>query len=501
MTEGAAPIQNSAPPASDLGLADLFRPGPGPSSSHTVGPMRSGRHFAKQLLEIGFQPTSLRVQLFGSLAATGIGHGTNRAVVLGLAGAKPDHVSSKEIEEVLPALADRPVLTLLGGSEVPFSPSTDIVFEPRTRLPYHANALRITAWGSKDGLQGRQELALTYYSMGGGFISVQAAGGPPVSLDQPEGAKAPVPFVFHSGDELLQVCLSAGLSIADVVRENELALRTEDELQELVRAITEAMFESIREGCQGHGVLPGGLGVPRRAGKLREKLEAAAPDPLALLDWVSLYALAINEQNAAGHKVVTAPTNGSAGVVPAVLAHYIVSVAASKVGGLENLDSPLLADLEALRDSFPEVETSVQDFMFAALAVGAIIKTNASIAGAEVGCQGEIGSASAMAAAGLAQAMGGNPAQVENAAEIAMEHSLGLTCDPVAGLVQIPCIERNAIGAVKAISAARMALSGDGHHRVSLDTAVKTMAEVGQDMLAKYKETAVGGLAVNVVEC
>lgn len=494
-------MQNSAPPASDLGLADLFRPGPGPSSSHTVGPMRAGWHFAQQLLDSGLQPGGLRVQLFGSLAATGIGHGTNRAVVLGLSGAKPEHVSAKEIEEILPALADLPVLTLLGGNQVPFSPSTDIVFEPRTRLPYHANALRITAWGTREGSQGLQELALTYYSMGGGFVSVQAGDESPVSLDTPEGVQAPVPFVFRSGDDLLQVCESAGMSIADVVRENELVLRHKDELRELVRDITGAMFESIREGCHGQGVLPGGLGVPRRAAKLRQNLEVTNPDPLTLLDWVSLYALAINEQNAAGHRVVTAPTNGSAGVVPAVLAHYVVLFAASKVGGLENLDRGLLYDLEALREKFPEAEDAIEDYMLAALAVGAIIKTNASIAGAEVGCQGEIGSASAMAAAGLAQAMGGSPAQVENAAEIAMEHSLGLTCDPVAGLVQIPCIERNAIGAVKAISAARMALSGDGHHRVSLDAAVKTMAEVGQDMLAKYKETAVGGLAVNVVEC
>ncbi len=501
MAEEMFENKGTATPASDLGLADLFRPGPGPSSSHTVGPMRAGRHFATALLENGFQPAELRVQLFGSLAATGIGHGTNRAVVLGLMGAEPEHVSSSQIDGVLATLAENPVLTLLGGSEVPFSPSADIIFEPRTRLPYHANALRISATGASPAEGQHQGFSLTYYSMGGGFISVQAEGEAPVSLDQPEGTQAPIPFVFCGANDLLALCAKTGQSIAEVIRANELVLRSGEELRGLTRGITRAMFDSIYEGCRGRGVLPGGLGVPRRAAKLREKLEASAPDPLALLDWVSLYALAINEQNAAGHKVVTAPTNGSAGVVPAVLAHYIVSVAASKVGGLQNLDPPLLADLEALRDLFPEVESAVQDYMFAALAVGAIIKTNASIAGAEVGCQGEIGSASAMAAAGLAQAMGGSPGQVENAAEIAMEHSLGLTCDPVAGLVQIPCIERNAIGAVKAISAARMALSGDGHHRVSLDTAVKTMAEVGQDMLAKYKETAVGGLAVNVVEC
>ena len=501
MDETMTGEQRAAAPASDLGLADLFRPGPGPSSSHTVGPMRAGRHFAKTLLESGIQPLELRVQLFGSLAATGIGHGTNRAVVLGLMGAEPEHVSSEQIDAILPALAENPVLTLLGGDSVPFSPSADIVFEPRTRLPYHANALRIAATGTTPASQKTHELALTYYSMGGGFVSVQAEGGQPTPLDQPEGVQAPVPFVFCGANDLLQLCADTELSIAEIVKANELVLRSEDELRGLVRDITGAMFNAILEGCHGHGVLPGGLGVPRRAARLREKLESRSSDPLALLDWVSLYALAINEQNAAGHRVVTAPTNGSAGVVPAVLAHYMVSVAASKVGGLQNLDPALLCDLETLRDRFPEVEHAVESYMLAALAVGAIIKTNASIAGAEVGCQGEIGSASAMAAAGLAQAMGGNPWQVENAAEIAMEHSLGLTCDPVAGLVQIPCIERNAIGAVKAISAARMALSGDGRHHVSLDTAVKTMAEVGQDMLAKYKETAVGGLAVNVVEC
>lgn len=480
-----------------MSLFEMFRLGPGPSSSHTVGPMRAGRHFAATLLEQGLTPSKLKVELFGSLAATGIGHGTNRAVLLGLTGVEPAAATTEEIDALLPRVAATHELELLGGHVIPFDLPRDLLFEPSVTLPFHANAMRITAYGTA----GAVALCLTYYSTGGGFVSVQEGDAAPYSLDQAETLPAALPHRFANGAELLDVCERGGLSIAQVVEENERAARPRPLVDEYVRQVNNAMFAAVQEGCTTEGVLPGGLGVPRRAAKLREALETSAPDPLVLLDWVTLYALAVNEQNASGHLVVTAPTNGSAGVVPAVLGYYLVTMAAKQAGGLGKLDPASLWRLGEIAKMVPDAGERIKEYLLAATAIGSIIKSNASIAGAEVGCQGEIGSASAMAAAGLAQVLGGSAAQVENAAEIAMEHSLGLTCDPVGGLVQIPCIERNAVGAVKAISAARMALYGDGRHQVSLDVVVETMRQTGMDMLEKYKETAVGGLAVNVVEC
>lgn len=483
--------------ASNLSVFDMFRLGPGPSSSHTVGPLRAGYHFAATLLERGIAPQKLRVELYGSLAATGIGHGTNRAVLLGLAGAEPATVTTEEIEQLLPRVAATRRLPLMGGYSVPFDLLLDLVFEPSVILPFHVNSMRITASSEGDDTL----LQLTYYSTGGGFVSVQENGDEPWSLDEVDALPTRLPHRFTNGADLLKTSEEAGLSIAQVVEANEQAARPQVEIDRYVAQVADTMFAAIEEGCSTEGILPGGLGVPRRAQTLREKLVQSPPDPLILLDWVTLYALAVNEQNAAGHLVVTAPTNGAAGIVPAVLGYYLVTSAAQQAQGLKNLEPSKLWKLREVGTDLPDRVSKIRDYLLTASAVGAIIKTNASIAGAEVGCQGEVGSASAMAAAGLAQVMGGSPAQVENAAEIAMEHSLGLTCDPVGGLVQIPCIERNAIGAVKAISAARMALYGDGRHQVPLDVAVETMRQTGVDMLDKYKETSVGGLAVNVVEC
>ncbi len=495
--ENLGATRDSGVGASTLSVFEMFRLGPGPSSSHTVGPMRAGRHFAATLLERGLTPAKLKVELFGSLAATGIGHGTNRAVLLGLSGVQSATATTEQIDTLLPEVAATHELELLGGHAVPFDLATDLLFEPQVSLPFHANSMRITAYDAAEGV----ELCLTYYSTGGGFVSVQVEDQTPQSLDKAESLPATLPHRFNNGTDLLEVCEASGLSIAEVVAENERAARPRPLVDEYVQQISNAMFAAVEEGCTTEGTLPGGLGVPRRAAKLRQALEKSAPDPLVLLDWVTLYALAVNEQNASGHLVVTAPTNGSAGVVPAVLGYYLVTMAAKQAGGLENLDPASLWRLDEVANTLPNADQKIREYLLTATAIGAIIKSNASIAGAEVGCQGEIGSASAMAAAGLAQILGGSPAQVENAAEIAMEHSLGLTCDPVGGLVQIPCIERNAVGAVKAISAARMALYGDGRHQVSLDVVVETMRQTGMDMLEKYKETSVGGLAVNVVEC
>lgn len=485
------------PVASNLSTFEMFRLGPGPSSSHTVGPMRAGRHFAGTLLEQGQIPAKLKIELFGSLAATGIGHGTSRAVLLGLTGVQPATATTEEIDALLPQVEATGELVLFGGDSVPFNLPEDLLFEPFVTLPFHANSMRITAYDAA----GEDLLRLTYYSTGGGFVSVQEGDEAPWSLDEVDSLPTMLPHLFRNGDDLLEVCEESGLSIAQVVEENEWASRPKPLVDEYVRQISDAMFAAVKEGCEVEGTLPGGLGVPRRAAKLRKALEDSPPDPMGVIDWVTLYALAVNEQNASGHLVVTAPTNGSAGLLPAVLGYYLTTEAAQSVGGFENLDPARLWKLGEIARMLPDGDQKIREFLLAATAIGAIVKSNASIAGAEVGCQGEIGSASAMAAAGLAQVLGGTPSQVENAAEIAMEHSLGLTCDPVGGLVQIPCIERNAVGAVKAISAARMALYGDGRHQVSLDTVVETMRQTGQDMLEKYKETSVGGLAVNVVEC
>ncbi|MGG5817407.1 L-serine ammonia-lyase [Falsiroseomonas sp. HW251] len=443
-----------------IGLFELFRVGVGPSSSHTVGPMVAAAHFAADL-----RGDSVTVELFGSLALTGKGHGTDTAVILGLTGVRPDTLDPDDAVVVVAEVRRTRRITLPDGRRIGFDPDSDIVFRPRETLPFHPNALRLTAG----------DVARTYYSVGGGFV-VDEDGRP---LGE-GGATASVPHSFTDAAELLARAEAAGLSIAALMRANETALRSPAELSAGIARIRDAMRACAARGLRNTGELPGGLRVRRRAPGLLQRLNEQAArntaDPLMAMDWVNLWALAVNEENAAGGRVVTAPTNGAAGIVPAVLHYYERFVPEATPAGIE-------------------------DFFLAAAAIGAIIKRNASLSGAEVGCQGEVGSACAMAAAGLAAALWGTNAQVENAAEIALEHNLGLTCDPVAGLVQVPCIERNAIGAVKAINAARLALHGDGRHLVSLDQVVATMRQTGLDMSHKYKETSLGGLAVNVIEC
>lgn len=541
-----------------LSVFDMFRIGIGPSSSHTVGPMRAGLAFTTELTTLK-PPSHITIDLFGSLGATGRGHSTDRAVLLGLAGYDPETVDIETVESILPILASSGTLTLPSGTQVPLDIAEDVRFIPRTVLPYHVNALTITA-SDEDGTV---ILERTYYSVGGGFVMIQTNDDPHspevsslASSQAGVGIDVPAPHPFASGAQLLAACDASGLSVADLVRANEEAVRPRETVNAYLDRIADTMFDCVDAGTSAAGILPGGLDVPRRAralaGQLAQRLtgpssssdEAGASsggspanrahsparawvstmaDPMRAMDWVNLFALAVNEENAAGHRVVTAPTNGAAGVIPAVLGYLVThcpetgstpGVAAGPatedgaVTPLAHIRMTTDASSETCSDdpASPEAcavrrRALVHDFLLAATAIGALIKTNASIAGAEVGCQGEVGSASAMAAAGLAQALGGTPQQVENAAEIAMEHSLGLTCDPVAGLVQVPCIERNAIAAVKAINAARMALWGDGRHTVSLDVVIETMRQTGNDMLSKYKETSEGGLAVNVVEC
>ena len=541
-----------------LSVFDMFRIGIGPSSSHTVGPMRAGLAFTTELTTLK-PPSHITIDLFGSLGATGRGHSTDRAVLLGLAGYDPETVDIETVESILPALASSNMLTLPSGTQVPLDIAEDVRFVPRTVLPYHVNALTITA-SDEDGTV---ILERTYYSVGGGFVMIQTNDDP----QNPEvsslatsqagvGIDVPAPHPFASGAQLLAACDASGLSIAELVRTNEEAVRPRETVNAYLDRIADTMFDCVDAGTSAAGILPGGLDVPRRAralaGQLAQRLTGASSssdeagassgaspadgvrsparawvstlaDPMRAMDWVNLFALAVNEENAAGHRVVTAPTNGAAGVIPAVLGYLVTHCPETGstpgvAAGPATEDGAVtpLAHIRMTTDESSETSSDdpaspeacaarrralVRDFLLAATAIGALIKTNASIAGAEVGCQGEVGSASAMAAAGLAQALGGTPQQVENAAEIAMEHSLGLTCDPVAGLVQVPCIERNAIAAVKAINAARMALWGDGRHTVSLDVVIETMRQTGNDMLSKYKETSEGGLAVNVVEC
>lgn len=465
-------------PTRPLSVCDMFRVGIGPSSSHTVGPMRAGYHFAQKVGQCGIVPSRITVELMGSLGATGKGHSTDRAVLLGLAGFLPESVPVAVVDSFMETVEASGVLDIQGLTAVPINLERDVLFLPGKILPFHVNALTITAFSEDGGVLDNG----TYYSTGGGFVCEEmseAEGATEVrQLDNsaPEGGQsAPYPYTTAVG--LLQQCEVNGLRMSELVMANETAVRSADEVESYMDTIWQTMDECIKEGCQATGTLPGILRVRRRANQLNAHLEKGhRQDPLVGMDWVNLYALAVNEENAAGHRVVTAPTNGAAGVVPAVLSYYLRFVPESDV-------------------------TGQRQFLLAAAAIGGLIRNNASIAGAEVGCQGEVGAASAMAAAGLTEAMGGTPLQVENAAEIAMEHSLGLTCDPVAGLVQIPCIERNAIAAVKAINAARMALWGDGRHTVSFDTVIETMRQTGKDMLSKYKETSQGGLAVNVVEC
>jgi L-serine dehydratase len=464
---------------------DLFKIGVGPSSSHTVGPMKAARAFAAALAEAGLLELAarVRVELFGSLGATGRGHGTDRAVILGLAGETPEDVDPDAIPARLAAVRASGRLALLGRREVPFVEGDDLRFGSEA-LPFHPNGMRFTALDQT----GAALLARTSYSVGGGFVVDEGAGvlcalpggvGTRRALLGGEGAPEPprnpaLPLAFHTAGQLLARCRQTGLPISAVMRANERAHRPDGEIREGLLRIWRVMEACVARGCRTEGVLPGGLEVPRRAPALFRTLSAQGPgaDPLAAIDWVNLWALAVNEENAAGGRVVTAPTNGAAGIVPAVLHYYRRLVAGADDEG-------------------------VVLFLLTAGAIGALYKENASISGAEVGCQGEVGTACSMAAGALAEVLGGTPEQVENAAEIGMEHNLGLTCDPVGGLVQIPCIERNAMASVQAINAARIALRGDGRHKVSLDEVMKTMRETGADMQAKYKETARGGLAVH----
>jgi L-serine dehydratase len=461
-----------------VSVFDLFKIGIGPSSSHTVGPMRAARLFALRLEQDGLLPRTARVlsQLYGSLGATGKGHGSDKAVLLGLAGHEPDTVDVDAVDTILAAIRARAQLPLLGCHTLPFNEKDDLKFFRRETLPLHANGLRFTAYDAGGELLAQR----VYYSVGGGFVVSEEvlADGARQKVIAPDTTALPHPF--RSGEELLQRARDIDGSIASVMRRNENHWRSDAEIDAGLLKIWRVMQDCVQRGCATEGVLPGGFKVRRRAKALRDALtanpEEALRDPLQVLDWVNLYALAVNEENAAGGRVVTAPTNGAAGIVPAVL-HYFTRF-------------------------YPGAsDAGVIDFLLTAAAIGILYKENASISGAEVGCQGEVGVACSMAAGALCAVMGGTPAQVENAAEIGMEHHLGLTCDPVGGLVQIPCIERNAIASVKAINAARMALRGDGTHFVSLDQVIKTMRETGADMMSKYKETARGGLAVNIVEC
>jgi len=461
-----------------LSVFDLFKIGIGPSSSHTVGPMRAARLFALRLRERDLLARVARVSvtLYGSLGATGKGHGSDKAILLGLMGHEPDTVDVNAIGSIVEAVRTAQKLALLGEREIAFDERRDLAFNHRDTLPLHSNGMRFVATDAA----GADLASGTYYSVGGGFVvsdEPQPGGG---SEKRIVPDLTPLPLPFRTGDELLALCARENTSIAGIMRRNERAWRTDAEIDAGLLRIWQVMQACVRRGCETPGVLPGGYKVKRRAPELFRQLTApqvAAPhDPLIALDWVNLWALAVNEENASGGRVVTAPTNGAAGIVPALMHYYWRFVHGANDAG-------------------------IVDFLLTAGAIGFLYKENASISGAEVGCQGEVGVACSMAAAALTAVLGGTPAQVENAAEIAMEHHLGLTCDPVGGLVQIPCIERNAIGAAKAINVARMALRGDGTHYVSLDKVIKTMRETGADMKTKYKETSRGGLAVNIVEC
>jgi L-serine dehydratase len=457
-----------------ISVFDIFKIGIGPSSSHTVGPMRAARRFAERLDADGQleRTASVKVELFGSLGFTGKGHGSDRAVVLGLEGDEPATVDVDSVASRVAHAGQTERLALLGKHEVAFDPETQVVFHRRDKLPLHANGMRFTALDAA----GNAVVARIYYSVGGGFVVDDA--GAPADGSTPADQVA-VPYPFNTAAELLRNSAEHGMSISGLMLENEKALRPEAEIRRGMVAIWNAMEACVKRGCEREGILPGGLKVKRRAAALHRKLKsdpAGNSDPLVIMDWVNLFALAVNEENAAGGRVVTAPTNGAAGIIPAVAMYYRRF--------LPNSDD----------------EGTIR-FLLTAAAIGALYKKNASISGAEVGCQGEVGVACSMAAGALAEVMGGTPGQVENAAEIGMEHNLGLTCDPIGGLVQVPCIERNAMGAVKAINAARLALQGDGTHKVSLDKVIKTMWRTGADMSSKYKETARGGLAVNIIEC
>ncbi|MFI9112907.1 L-serine ammonia-lyase [Streptomyces venezuelae] len=454
-----------------ISVFDLFSIGIGPSSSHTVGPMRAARMFARRLKNEGLlaHTAHLRAELYGSLGATGHGHGTPKAVLLGLEGSSPRTVNVETADDEVERIKSSGRINLLGAHEIPFDFDADLILHRRKALPYHANGMTIFAYDA----EGAPILEKTYYSVGGGFV---------VDEDAVQGENPIVPddtvlkYPFRTGDELLRLAKETGLSISALMLENEKAWRTEDEIRAGLLEIWRVMQSCVSRGMSREGILPGGLKVRRRAANLARKLRSEGDPKTHAMEWITLYAMAVNEENAAGGRVVTAPTNGAAGIIPAVLHYYTNFVPGADDDGIVR-------------------------FMLAAGAVGMLFKENASISGAEVGCQGEVGSACSMAAGALAEVLGGTPEQVENAAEIGMEHNLGLTCDPVGGLVQIPCIERNGMAAVKAVTAAKMSMRGDGSHLVSLDKVIKTMKETGADMSVKYKETARGGLAVNIIEC
>ena len=454
---------------------ELFKVGIGPSSSHTVGPMVAARHFLEDLRDSErlAQVERLKVSLHGSLAFTGKGHATDKAILLGLSGEHPSHIDPDIIDGMLEEIRTTKSIRLLGARTIPFDEETDLVMDYEEMLPAHSNGMRFEAYDGESGLID----SAVIYSVGGGFVATEAE----LASDEPVIPVGPcLPYPFQTAEEMLQMGEASGKSIAEMMMANECVAKPEDEVRDGILRIWDTMSGCIDRGMKAEGILPGGLSVRRRAAGIHSQLLSEAGRnaklPHDCIDWVSLWALAVNEENAAGGKVVTAPTNGAAGVIPAVARYY--------------------------KEYFPTgTEDAMVEFFLAATAVGSLIKLNASISGAEVGCQGEVGSACAMAAAGLAAALGGTNEQVENAAEIGLEHHLGMTCDPVGGLVQVPCIERNAMGAVKAINAASLALKGDGKHFVSLDAVIETMRQTGSDMQSKYKETSQGGLAVNVVEC
>tara|TARA_R110002167_G_scaffold49184_6_gene144287 strand:+ start:50556 stop:51956 length:1401 start_codon:yes stop_codon:yes gene_type:complete len=456
-----------------ISVFDLFKIGIGPSSSHTVGPMKAALTFARAFEESGMltQCARVKVELFGSLGATGEGHGSPKAILLGLEGETPEHVDVESISSRVSTIRESSKLNLLGTHSIAFDYEDDLVLHRRKSLPFHPNGMQFTAFRADNAVL----LKKIYFSVGGGFIVDESATSDNILIEDP----IKLPFPFSSGKQLLAQCKQSGQCISSLMLANEKAWRSEKEIQQGLQEIWKVMHASIEKGCRSEGIMPGGLKVKRRAAplfrQLKNQSERFGNDPLKTLDWVTLYALAVNEENAVGGRIVTAPTNGAAGIIPAVLRYY----------------------LEFYGNNDPQ---DIERFFLTAGAIGILYKINASISGAEVGCQGEVGSACSMAAGALAEVMGATPEQVENAAEIAMEHNLGLTCDPIGGLVQVPCIERNAMAAIKAISAARMALRGNGEHYVSLDQVIKTMRDTGRDMQTKYKETSRGGLAVNVIE-
>jgi len=457
-----------------ISVFDLFSIGIGPSSSHTVGPMRAAQKFVQGLKQDNLlgEVTNVKADLYGSLGATGKGHGSDKAVMLGLEGELPESVDTGSVESRLESIRSSGQLNLFDEHPVKFDEKKQLVMHRRETLPFHSNGMTFSAFNAKD-----EELrSSTFYSVGGGFIVDESAQGNDRIVE--DDTKLPYPFL--SAVDLLIHCANHDMSISDVMMENEKAWRSEEEIRHGLLEIWKVMRSCVNNGCRNEGILPGGMKVKRRAADLHRKLRGQPgityKDPLVTLDWVNLWALAVNEENAAGGRVVTAPTNGAAGIIPAVMHYY--------------------------QHFYPAAEDDgIVRFLLTAGAIGILYKENASISGAEVGCQGEVGSACSMAAGALTEVLGGTPEQVENAAEIGMEHNLGLTCDPVGGLVQVPCIERNAMASVKAINAARISMRGDGQHFVSLDKVIKTMRETGADMKTKYKETARGGLAVNIIEC